>query len=169
MAELTRRDKVRRTAIALVVVAAAGGLAFAGFRTREVDANGDAIVDSGDPCEVTVSGADVDLPACDPNREPAASVVEQLFPAEGAEALQQVQVGVDLGPAYTGALYIDGIEVPEDQLVRVEALNQIFFSPGEGRVVDEWRPGRNCVRAIVWPIVEGRSESRDVDWCFEVT
>lgn len=169
MGQLTAADKLRRTGIALLVVACAGGLTAAGLRTREVDDNGDAIVESGDPCEVTVSGEGADLPACDPEREPEASVVEQLFPADGAEALQQVQVGVDLGPAYTGSLYIDGVEVPEEQLVRVEALNQIFFSPGDGQLIDEWRPGRNCVRAIVWPIVEGRAESRDVDWCFEVT
>lgn len=169
MAQLTRTDKLRRTGIAVLVLACVGGLAVAGFRTREVDDNGDTVVESGNPCEVTISGEGADVPACDPDREPAPSAVEQLFPADGAEALQQVQVGVDLGSAFTGTLYIDGIEVPEDQLVRVEALNQVFFSPGDGQVIEEWEPGRNCVRAIVWPIVEGRSESRDVDWCFEVT
>lgn len=172
MGRLTPADKRRRLGIALLVVACAGGLAAAGLRTREVDADGDTIIESGDPCEVTVSGDGGDLPACDPagaDDDAAGDVVEQLFPADGAEALQQVQVGIDLGAAYTGTLYVDGIEVPEEQLVRVEALNQLFFAPGDGQLIEEWRPGRNCVRAIVWPIVEGRSESRDVDWCFEVT
>jgi hypothetical protein len=118
---------------------------------------------------VLISGDEVDAPACDPNDEAVGEIVEQLFPARDAEALQQVQVGVDLGGRFTGVLVVDGTEVPESQLVRQPALNQVFFAPGEGQVVEEWEPGRNCVRAIVWPIIEGRAESRTIDWCFEVT
>ncbi len=169
MGELTPRDKARRLAIALLVLVCIGGVAVAVASTREVDANGDTVLEGGDPCEVLISGEDVDAPACDPNDEPIGEIVEQLFPARDAEALQQVQVGVDLGGRFTGVLVVDGTEVPESQLVRQPALNQVFFSPGEGQVVEEWEPGRNCVRAIVWPIIEGRSESRTVDWCFEVT
>ena len=169
MVQLTRRDKTRRLLIAMFVVACVAGVAVAVANTREVDAEGDPILDSGNPCEVLVSGNDVDAPACDPNDDTLGEIVEQLFPAADAEALQQVQVGVDLGNRFTGVLVVDGVEVPEEQLVRQPALNQVFFSPGEGQVVEEWEPGRNCVRAIVWPIVEGRVESRNVDWCFEVT
>jgi hypothetical protein len=168
-AELTRRDKARRLGIALLVVACVAGLAFAVQATREIDAQGDAIVERADPCEVLISGDEVDAPACDPDRESLGPVVEQLFPAADSEALQQVQVGVDLGSRFTGVLVVDGIEVPESQLVRQDALNQVFFSPGDDQVIDEWEPGRNCVRAIVWPITEGRTASRNIDWCFEVT
>lgn len=169
MVELTTSDKLRRTGIALLVVACAGGLAVAGFATREVDANGDAVVETGDPCAVEISGEGDELPECDPEGAPPAEVVEQLFPPADSEALQQVQVGVDLGPRYTGVLVVAGEEVPESQLVRQEELNQVFFSPGDEQVLEEWGPGRNCVQAIVWPILEGRSASRTIDWCFEVT
>ena len=169
MGELTPRDKARRLGIALLVVACVAGIAVAVASTREVDANGDTVLESGDPCEVVLSGDEVEAPACDPDREAISGIVEQLFPARDAEALQQVQVGVDLGSRFTGVLVVDGTEVPESQLLRRPALNQVFFSPGEGQIVEEWEPGRNCVRAIVWPIIEGRAESRTVDWCFEVT
>jgi hypothetical protein len=167
--ELTRRDKLRRLAIALFVVACIAGVGLAIGSTREIDAQGDPITESGDPCEVVLSGDEVDAPACNPNTEALGQIVEQLFPPADSEALQQVQVGIDLGNAFTGVLVVDGIEVPEEQLVRQEALNQVFFSPGDEQVIEQWEPGRNCVQAIVWPIVEGREESRTIDWCFEVT
>jgi hypothetical protein len=169
MAELTRTDKVRRLAITLVVLVCIAGVGLAIASTREVDDNGDPVLSGPDPCEAIVSGQDVDAPACDPNEDTLGEIVEQQFPTPDSEALQQVQVGIDLGNRFTGVLVVDGIEVPEEQLVRQAALNQVFFSPGEGQVVEEWEPGRNCVRAIVWPIIEGRDESRTVDWCFEVT
>ena len=169
MGELTTADKRRRLLISLAVVACIAGIAVAIASTREVDANGDVVTQSGSPCEVTISGEGVDAPACNPTDDSLGEIVEQLFPAADSEALQQVQVGIDLGSRYTGVLVVDGVEVPPDQLVRQDALNQVFFSPGDGQVVEQWEPGRNCVRAIVWPITEGRDESRTVDWCFEVT
>jgi len=169
MGQLTAADKRRRLLITLVVIACIAGIGVAINSTREVDANGDVIAESGNPCEVVLSGEDVDAPACDPSEDNLGEIVEQLFPAADSEALQQVQVGIDLGNLYTGVLVVDGVEVPPDQLVRQDALNQVFFSPGDGQVVEQWEPGRNCVRAIVWPIAEGRDESRTVDWCFEVT
>lgn len=168
---MTTRDKVRRLLIALAVVACIAALGIAVASTREVDERGDPIPERADPCDVEVSGDAVDLPACDPAEPALGEIVEQLYPPRDSEALQQVQVGVDLGPRYTGILVVDGVEVPDSQLVRVDGVNQVFFSPGDGQVVDEWAPGRNCVRAIVWPVVEGRGGegTRSIDWCFEVT
>lgn len=168
---MTTRDKVRRLLIALAVLACVAGLGFAIASTREVDANGDPIPERADPCGVTLSGEDVDAGPCNPRPEALGEVVEQLFPARDSEALQQVQVGVDLGARYTGTLVVGGVEVPELQLVRQDALNQVFFSPGDGQVVEEWTPGRNCVQAIVWPVLEGRGGdgTRTIEWCFEVT
>lgn len=168
---LTTRDKVRRLAIALVVVGCVAGLGLAVATTREVDESGDPIAETGDPCAVELTGEAVDLPACDPEAPALGEIVERLYPARDSEALQQVQVGVDLGPRYTGTLIVGGVEVPDAQLVRVDGVNQVFFSPGDGQVVDAWAPGRNCVRAVLWPIAEGRGGegTRSVDWCFEVT
>jgi hypothetical protein len=168
---LTRADKARRLGIALVVIVCVIGLGFAVGSTREIDADGDPIAESGDPCDIGFSGDVDDLPTCDPSPTPIGEIVERYFPPRDSEALQQVQVGLDLGPRYDAVLVVDGIEVPDRETVRVDGVNQVLFSPGDGLTVEEWAPGRNCVRAIVWPIVEGRDGdgTRNVDWCFEVT
>jgi len=167
---LTRRDKIRRFAIAVFVLVCIAGISVAVASTRRFDRNGDPIEDRADPCAVEISGELTEaVPVCDPNAEQLDAIVERLYPARDSEALQQVQVGIDLTNAYTGVLVVNGTEVPESQLIRQDALNQVFFSPGDGLVAEEWAPGRNCVRAVVWPIAEGRAASRNVDWCFEVT
>lgn len=168
---LTPRDKARRLAIALAVIVCVAGLGLAIATTREVDDSGDPITERGDPCAVEFTGEAAELPECDPEAPALGEIVERLYPARDSEALQQVQVGVDLGPRYTGTLVVGGVEVPDSQLVRVDGVNQLFFSPGDGQVIESWEPGRNCVRAVLWPIAEGRGGegTRSVDWCFEVT
>ena len=170
---MTTRDKLRRTAITLLVLACIAGLVLAVSRTREVDANGDPVVDEQDPTGVAESGDESALatipPPPDPNAPDFDDIVEQLFPARDSEALQQQQVGIDLGPTYTGVLVINGVEIPEEQLQRRPELNQVFFQPGDDLAVEELTPGRNCVTALVWRETESRDESRAVNWCFEVT
>src|SRR5438094_1635200 len=48
--------------------------------------------------------------------------IEAVSPPEGDLDLRQVQVGVDLAPGYTGMLYLDNAEIPEDDLQRVPAV-----------------------------------------------
>src|ERR671924_154562 len=52
------------------------------------------------------------------------SAVEALHPAAGDLDLRQGTIGVDLVDRYTGVLFIDGVEIPEDQLERVQGLGQ---------------------------------------------
>jgi len=109
---------------------------------------------------VTVGGSD-DEPA-------SAQAVEQLIPGRGDQAIRQARVGIDLAPGYTGVLVINGVEIPEDQLQRVEALNQIYFQPGEDKEIDAFEPGAVCVVAIHWRIGEDRGAGQPVRWCFDV-
>jgi hypothetical protein len=170
---MTTRDKLRRTGIALLVLACIGGLALAVNATREVDANGDTVTEDQSIDDVVESGDAGILstlpPPPDPNAPQLDEIVEQLFPPRDSEALRQQQVGVDLGAPYTGILVINGVEIPEDELQRRPELNQVFFQPGDGLAVEELSPGRNCVTAVVWREPESREESRTIDWCFEVT
>ncbi|MDQ3306246.1 MAG: hypothetical protein M3535_09785 [Actinomycetota bacterium] len=96
--------------------------------------------------------------------------VEQLVPPQGAQVLRQSEIGIDLAPEWTGVLQINGIEIPEDQLRRVPAQNQVFFTPGPGREIEELPPGQVDVVALIWRPVAG--ESRDdadtVRWTFSV-
>ncbi len=96
--------------------------------------------------------------------------VEQLVPARGAQVLRQTEVGIDLAPEWTALLVINGIEIPEDQLRRVDAQNQVFFTAGPGREIEELPAGTVQVTALIWRPVAGetRDDADQVQWSFEV-
>jgi hypothetical protein len=97
------------------------------------------------------------------------SAVEFLFPQPGAPLeVRQAEVGVDLQAGWTGVLQIAGVEIPEDQLRRVEAQNQFFFQPGQGREFEEFPAGQLCATALIWPVTEDRDAAETVRWCFRV-
>jgi hypothetical protein len=98
------------------------------------------------------------------------SAVEQVVPGDGDAALRQSQIGVDLEPGWTGVLAVDGTEIPEDQLRRNEPLNQVFFTPGEGQVIEELDPGSHNASALIWRTAsQTRNEGRTVNWSFRVS
>ena len=132
-------EVLRRIVITLLVVGSLTGLVLVFTLT-----------DSGTESDVVASGG--------------ADAVEQLIPTRNAETLSQAEVGVDLAPGWTGVLVVNGEEIPENELDVVAALNQVLYRPPDGL-----ESGRNCVRAIVWQSSESREQSRNVDWCFEVT
>jgi hypothetical protein len=128
---------------ALLVAAVA---AVAGIRATE----------TGDENPVTVNGRP--------------DVVERLQPRDGAEALQQTEIGIDLAPGYEGALVLDGQEIPTDELRLVPEQNQVFFAPGPDRTFESLPSGTNCVTAIVWRSADGRGPADlSFQWCFDVT
>jgi predicted RNA-binding Zn-ribbon protein involved in translation (DUF1610 family) len=96
-------------------------------------------------------------------------VVEHLVPGEGDEVIRQAELGIDLAPGYEGALVVNGLEIPTDELRLVPEQNQVFFTPGEGKAVEELHAGPNCVEAVVWRSSQGRGTANDksIPWCFE--
>lgn len=96
--------------------------------------------------------------------------VEQLVPADGSPvAVRQAEVGIDLQPGWTGVLLINGLEIPEDQLRRVDPQNQVFFQPGEGKDIEAFAPGTIIVEAQIWRLgSETRDDARSVTWRFGV-
>jgi hypothetical protein len=98
------------------------------------------------------------------------SAVEQVVPGDGDAALRQGQIGVDLEPGWTAVLAIDGKEIPEDQLRRNEPLNQVFFTPGGGRDIEELDPGPHRASALIWRTAsQTRNEGHTVNWSFRVS
>jgi hypothetical protein len=95
-------------------------------------------------------------------------IVEQRIPAPGSQVPQQSTVGVDLLSGWEGTLKLNDVEIPMDQLKLTPELARIEFTPGDGKVVDELQAGLNCIKAIVWPIPEGRDAARQIPWCFTV-
>lgn len=94
--------------------------------------------------------------------------VEGVYPPSGALDVRQVRIGIDLAPGYTGVLQVDGVEIPEDQLDRVDPLNQIFYTPGVGKETGRLSPGRHCATALFWRVTETRASARSTEWCFGV-
>jgi len=98
------------------------------------------------------------------------SAVERVVPGNGDAALRQSEIGVDLEAGWTAVLAIDGQEIPEDQLRRNEPLNQVFFMPGAGQVIDELPPGPHQASALIWRLADQtREDGRTVNWRFRVS
>ena len=96
-------------------------------------------------------------------------VVEHVIPPDGASIQRQSEIGVDLSPGYEGRLVIGDLEVPEGELRIVPEQNQVFFTAGEGKAVEELPPGRNCITAIAWRTQLGRgTDDQRIRWCFDV-
>lgn len=93
--------------------------------------------------------------------------IEDQIPRPGDRVLRQDMVGVDLADGWTGVLAVDGVEIPEAQVIRNQATNEILFQAGDGKVVTELTPGTRCMEAEVWQLARGPGESRRVSWCFE--
>jgi hypothetical protein len=129
---------------AAVVAVAAGIFTYAFFA-----------LDSGDDDPVLQGGND--------------SIVEALIPRRNAQVPQQTTLGIDLVTGWDAALVVDGVEIPDEQLVRTPEIGLIEFMPGEGRAVAQLDAGQNCVTAVIWSLEEGRGVAdRTIPWCFEV-
>lgn len=170
--QLTRQDKMRRMGITLLIVACLCGLAVAGSQVREIDPDGNEVPQADDLAAVEITG-DEDVMASHPPgaADPEVSreeVVEQTFPAEDAQVLQQQQIGIDLGGTYrVDRLVVDRQVIPEDELIRRDELGQAFFQPGPDLVIEAFPPGRVCAVAEVIDAANGEP-ARSVEWCFEV-
>ncbi len=100
--------------------------------------------------------------------QPGVGAVEGVTPAGGDLDLRQVSISADLAPGYTGYLVIDGIEVAEDDLRRVEALNQVFLSPQVDSRWAELEPGPHQASVVYWRIGEDPSTSATFSWRFSL-
>jgi hypothetical protein len=99
------------------------------------------------------------------------SAVEDVIPDNGSPSvLRQAEIGIDLAPGWTGELTINGIPIPDDQIRRNDPLNQLFFTPGEGKDIERLDAGVVVVQASIWRPVDGetRDDARQVSWSFKV-
>jgi hypothetical protein len=131
---------LRRVVLTLLLLVGVGAIILAFSRTET----------SGGADDIAISGGD--------------NAVEALIPGRNAETLSQTEVGIDLSDGWTGALVLNGEELPEDQVNHIDALNQLLHRPPDG--LDS---GQNCITAVIWRVDESREQGREVSWCFEVT
>ena len=97
---------MRRLGLAVVVVLCLGLLALGAAAVREVDANGDVVADRTIPTASPSRATTTWWPSSRPVRRPV--VLDRADrraddPADGAEILQQQQIGIDLGNAHRAA------------------------------------------------------------------
>jgi hypothetical protein len=114
---------------------------------------------------VALTRADTDQPA--DRARPTA--VESVSPGPSQIASPSDTVTVDLGDTLTGVLLIDGAEVPEDQLDRVEPLGQVSFRPGPDKDLVRFAPGDHTVAVHYWSQGKNRpAEPSIYSWRFRV-
>lgn len=94
------------------------------------------------------------------------AAVELVSPEGGDLDLRQVTIAADLAPGYNGYLEIDGVEVPDDDLQRVPALNQVILRPQPESPYRELSPGRHCATIVYGLIGTPRDQSSTYRWCF---
>lgn len=133
------RVVLRRVVLSLLLAAAAGGLWISFAQTRTHE--GPRYVDTA---------------------------IEAVYPGAGDLELRQTRIGIDLQAGYTAVLFVDGREIPEDQVERIASLGQVFYTPGAGKETGALSPGRHCGTALLWRDVQTRETGRRYSWCFNV-
>jgi hypothetical protein len=98
---------------------------------------------------------------------PEAQVIERLIPGEQEQVLRQAEVGIDLLTGWDATLAIEGVEIPDGQLDRIEDLGQVRFLPGPGKVFETLPEQPNvCATATYWQRATGPDQSFTRTWCF---
>lgn len=101
-----------------------------------------------------------------PRFRPAA--VRTVSPEPGTLELRQTEIFVELVPAYTATLAVNGIAIPEDQVKVIEGLNRYSFTPGPDAEVPALPAGANCAEVRFRPVTPGAGEPGRYRWCFNL-
>ncbi|MEO6988357.1 MAG: hypothetical protein ABI239_06890 [Aquihabitans sp.] len=113
-------------------------------------------------------------------------VIVTQSPLPGSIVLHQTELGVELALGYDGQLVVNGIEIPEGELlgavdpatltpeelaefgVRPNGRNRIFFDPGPGKVIAELPQGTNNVTVNYHQDRQPGVGQGSVSWTFTV-
>lgn len=100
-------------------------------------------------------------------RPPLPSALSSITPERGELVRPQDTITVDLRNDLTGVLVLDGVEIPEDQVSRVDPLGVIEFRPGPGQDLRRFTPGTHSVAVRFWPKDEARPDTpASFSWTF---
>jgi hypothetical protein len=105
------------------------------------------------------------------------TAIESYIPRPGGRVLRQSQIGVTLAEGYDGRITIDGVAIPEEQMVgaidpsspdyaalpeeqrdlgpRPNNKNVVQFQPGPGKAITEYDTGSLQVTIRYWRIADG--------------
>lgn len=92
--------------------------------------------------------------------------IQFVLPPAGGAMMSQDRVGVQTDQSWYCTLTIDGIRIPEGQYSGVKQLGECYFEAGEGKMIEEFNPGRHNVSATVFPL-SNPEESQTYSWSFQ--
>lgn len=96
--------------------------------------------------------------------QPAA--VELVTPNCNSSVLQQQRIEADLAPGYEGTLAINGVAIPDDELIVIDALNLLWYELGPGKTIERLDPQINQVTVTYWRSADGPAQSNRWTWVF---
>ncbi|MFQ5966921.1 MAG: hypothetical protein ACE5MI_04840 [Acidimicrobiia bacterium] len=96
---------------------------------------------------------------------PLPDPVESISPRPGDSVQRQSPIEVDMLPGYDLELFIDGVEIPDAELVVVAATGVHSWRPGPNRLFEQWSRGEHAVR-ILWNTTVGLTDTGSYDWSF---
>ena len=98
-------------------------------------------------------------------------LVTNVSPAPGDQALRQDTIFAEIQLPYTGVLKIDGIEVgdPHLQRLQVGGATRLSYTPGPGTVTGILSSGQHRATVVYWRPDAGRENAREYIWSFDVT
>lgn len=83
--------------------------------------------------------------------------------------LRQTEVVVQLDFDYRlDALVVNNTAVGGDDIVHVAATNRYSYTPGEGKTIEQFPEGRNCVTAEFRRTAGTPEAGRRYTWCFQL-
>jgi hypothetical protein len=94
--------------------------------------------------------------------------IELVYPAPASSVLRQATVGVDLVPAWSCHLTIDGERIPDDEIEGAAELGECFFRPGKGKTFEEFGTGEHTVTAVIFADA-APADTAEYTWSFRVT
>lgn len=113
-------------------------------------------------------------------------VITAKEPAPGAKVLRQSAIGAVLKPGYDGRLTINGTPIPEEQMegavdpsqvsaedlarygIRPNNRNRVFFTPGPGKVIEEYDTGPVTVVLTYFQDLRAETTSQTSTWTVTV-
>lgn len=103
-----------------------------------------------------------------PNPRLRPQAIRAVSPLPASLQLRQTEIFVELAPEFTGALTVNGIPVPDDQLDVIRGLNRYAFTPGQGKEIEALPPGRACA-VVDYTSVDPSAPGGSYRWCFNVS
>ena len=97
------------------------------------------------------------------------TAVRSVQPTTGSHVLRQTLIAYELDPSYNGVLFVDGTEIPPEELEPTALTNQIAYTPAKNKITGVLKSGKHTATAEFWPRDRTRSDSRSFTWSFFVT